>query len=204
MTSVICAAFVAMCAFYLAFQRVKHRGKLRLEIALKCAATGMAVLVALLGCLKSGTTAHWLVLAGLAACAIADGVLCVRFIAGGAIFALGHALYMVAFCMMRAPDWRSAAIFLGLMGLAAAALMRFKPSLGRYAPLALAYAAVLSLMVALAAAQRPLFLAGALLFALSDALLGYLLAKHGPAWMDYLSLGAYYLGQFLLGLAIFV
>lgn len=199
-------AFAAMCLFYLAFQRLKRtpgcpKG---VQIAVKCAATGMAALVALLGCLRDGSAAHWVLLAGLVACTVADGVLCVRFIAGGAIFALGHALYMVAFCLMRGPDWRSAAVFVFLMGLASAGLARFGRDIGRGRGLLYAYAAVLSMMVALAAVQAPLYFAGALLFALSDALLGYLAVKPGHDALDYVSLGTYYLGQFLLGLAVAV
>ena len=95
MIYVICLAFAFMCVFYLAFQRMKGtpRNNRPLHIAVKCAATAMAVLVALLGCLKNGTTAHWVLLAGLIACAIADGVLCVHFLAGGAIFALADVAF---------------------------------------------------------------------------------------------------------------
>ncbi len=204
MTLIICVAFVAMCVFFLNYQRIKHSHGMGLQIAVKCAATAMAVWVGLLGCAKSGTGAHWVLLAGLAACAVADGVICVHFVAGGAIFALGHILYMVAFCLMRGPDWRSAAIFLCLMWLAAGGFMHFRARLGKAAPLGFAYAAVLSLMVALSAVQKPLFFAGALLFAVSDGLLGVLLMNRGHAGLDYSSLAAYYLGQFLLGLALCV
>ena len=172
----VCAAFVAMCAFYLAYQRLK-RGSAPLgrQIAVKCAATAMAAAVALLGCVRDGAPAHWVMLAGLVACAVADGVLCVHFIPGGAIFALGHVLYMTAFCMMRRPGPRSAVVFLALMGLATAGLLRFRAKIGRRFPLILAYAAILSLMVALASGQAPLYFAGAALFAVSDGLLGFLI-----------------------------
>ena len=203
-TLVICAAFIAMGVFYLTFQRLKPEGRRSLgrQIAAKCAATAMAALVALLGCLRNGTAAHWLLLAGLIACTIADGVLCVRFIPGGAIFALGHVLYMASFCLMNRPDWRSAILFLVLAGMAAAGLARLRVSPGRSLPLFIAYAAILSMMVALAAVQPPLFFAGALLFAISDGLLAFLLVKGDDKRLDYTSLALYYLGQFLLGLAV--
>ena len=200
----VCGAFAAMCAFYLAYQRLKRGADLRLQIAAKCAATAMAALVALLGCLKNGAAAHWVLLAGLVACAVADGVLCVRFIPGGAIFALGHLMYMASFCMMRLPGLPSALLFLALLGLAAAALARFRARLGRSFPLVLAYAAVLSLMVAMASAQAPLYFIGAILFAISDGLLGFLIMNRGNVALDYVSLGTYYLGQFLLGLAVYL
>ena len=195
-----------MVFFYLTFPRLKlsSDGRQGLPIAVKCAATAMAALGALLGCLRHGSAAHWVLLAGLVACAVADGVLCVRLIPGGAVFALGHVLYMAAFCMMRRPDGRSAAVFLCLMALAAAGITRFRGRIGRGAVLFYAYAAVLSLMTALAAVQAPLYFAGALLFAVSDGLLGYLMVSRGHTRLDYVSLGTYYLGQFLLGLAVFL
>ena len=202
---IVCAAFVAMCAFFLTYQRIKEKSGMGLQIAAKCAATSMAALVALLGCLKNGSAAHWLILAGLIACTVADGVLCVRLIEGGAIFVLGHVLYMVSFCLMHGPDWRSAVIFLALMGVAIAGMTRFRARVGRNGGLFIAYAAVLSLMVSLAAVQKPLFFAGALLFAVSDGLLGLLAVSHErDARLDYISLGVYYLGQFLLALAVYL
>jgi len=206
MHPMIPALFLLMVCFYLAFQRMKQtpRNGSPLHIAVKCAATSMAVLAALLGCLKYGGAARWVLLAGLIACTVADGVLCVRFMAGGAIFALGHVLYMVAFCLMHMPTWRSVILFVCLMGLATAAFNRFRQRIGRRAPFFYVYATVLSVMVALAAAQAPLYFAGALLFAFSDGLLGYLLVDRNHVRLDYISLGAYYLGQFLLALATLV
>lgn len=200
------AAFALMCFFYLTYQRVKVQPGHRrgLALILKCAATSMAALVAFLGCLQNGIAAHWVLLAGLIACTVADGVLTVRFLAGGALFALGHLLYMVSFCLMHKPDMRSVLLLLVLMGFATAAFTRFRSRIGRRYPFFYAYATVLSLMVALAAAQTPLYFAGALLFAFSDALLGYLMVDRNHVRLDYVSLGTYYLGQFLLALAISV
>ena len=115
----ILAAFLLMVVFYLAYQRIKTAPghSKALACAVKCAATAMAAAVALLGCLQNGTAAHWVLLAGLTACAVADGVLCCNFMAGGAIFALGHILYMASFCLMHRPDWRSVLLLLALMGL---------------------------------------------------------------------------------------
>ena len=204
MPYIICGAFIVMAGCYLLFQRSKRvAGFSRpLHIALKCTATAMAVLVALLGCLQNGIPAHWLMLAGLIACTVADGVLCVRFLAGGAIFALGHILYMTAFCLMHLPTWRSVILLLCLMGLVTAAFTRWKARIGRRAPFFYAYATVLCVMVSLAAAQTPLYFAGALLFAFSDGTLGNLMIDRNHVKLDYVSLAAYYLGQFLLALAV--
>ena len=206
MTVVICIAFALMCVFYLIFERMKFAsGSGRApRIAVKCAATSMAVIVALLGCLKSGTAPHWIMLMGLIAGTVADGVLCVNFVAGGGVFALGHALYITAFLMMRRPGWYSWLILLAMLGLTAAAFIRFRKGLGRRSPHFIAYAAFLSLMVACSSAQYPVYFIGALLFAFSDCLLGYQMMTRHRVKMSYISLGAYYLGQFLLGLGVFL
>lgn len=197
---VISLAFVALVFFFLLYQRLKRtpgssRGH---QIAVKCAATSMAALVALLGCLRIGAPAHWLLFAGLIICTIADGVICVYFLPGGAIFVLGHIMYMISFWMMHRPDWRCLLLLLCLMGVITIGINHLRVSKNR--GLIYAYAAVLSLMVSLAAFQTPLILAGALLFAFSDGLLGYLAIKGDTTYLDYISLGAYYLGQFLLAL----
>lgn len=206
MNGIIWVAFAIMGVLYLAFQRIKKKdGHSRtLEIALKCGATAMAALVALLGCLKSGLPAHWVMLAGLVVCTIADGVLCVRFIEGGAVFVLGHILYMVAFCLMHRPGWQCAIVFLCLAGLSVAVMTRVRAVPGNQRALILAYAMILCLMVALASVQAPLFFAGAVLFAISDVLLGCLSIARRKTQIDYLSLALYYLGQFLFGLAVFL
>lgn len=203
---VICAAFIAMIGFYGAFQRLKRQPKRRkaLTIACKCAATGMAVLVGVLGAARSGLPSNWVMTAGLIACMLADGLLCVRFMVGGAVFAVGHLLYIIAFCMMNRPGWGSLALFIALILLATWLFSRFRTRVNpkRFFP-AYAYATVLCVMVALAAAQRPMFLAGAVLFAFSDATLAYLgMMEHRSCRLDNISLGAYFTGQFLLALII--
>jgi len=200
-----CVPFVllaVMAVCYLIIQHMKHTpgyGRSP-KIAVKCAATLMAVFTALLGCLHAPAPGRFLILAGLCAGTAADGVLIVHFVAGGALFALGHILYILAFCLMGGVSWGSLWVFLGLMGLFSLGLARFRRRMGRRAPLFAAYAAVLMAMVSLAAFQHPLFAAGAALFAFSDALLFYLLMERDHVRLDYISLGAYYLGQFLLAL----
>ncbi len=206
MLPIVIPALVLMAVFFLCYQRLKYEPGCPgyKQIAVKCAATSMAVLVALLGCLRHPDTAHWIILAGLAVCTLADGVLCVRFIPGGVLFGIGHILYMIAFCRMNPPRVLSALVFLVLMGIVAFMLYRFRQSVGKQLPLFAAYATALCLMTALSAAQRPLFFAGALLFAISDLTLGYLLTGKGSRKLDNFSLACYYLGQFLLALGIWM
>ena len=80
----VAAAFAVMIVCYLAFQRIKTipGHSKALSITAKCAATAMAVVAALIGCIKNPQPAYWIILAGLVVCTIADGVLCVRFITG--------------------------------------------------------------------------------------------------------------------------
>ena len=125
---------------------------------------------------------------------------------GGAVFAVGHLLYIIAFCMMNRPGWGSLALFIALILLATWLFSRFRTRVNpkRFFP-AYAYATVLCVMVALAAAQRPMFLAGAALFAFSDATLAYLgMMEHRSRRLDNISLGAYFTGQFLLALALII
>ena len=70
---VICAAFIAMIGFYGAVQHLKRQPKRRkaLTIACKCAATGMAVLVGVLGAARSGLPSNRVTPAGRLACMLA-------------------------------------------------------------------------------------------------------------------------------------
>lgn len=203
---IICILFAVMTGCYLLRQHIRYGTPRRRgwEIFFKCAATSMAALLALLACMKNGIAANWVMLAGLVICTAADGVLCRRFVAGGMLFTLGHVLYIVAFCLMNLPGWRSLILFACLMGLTTSAFTAWHARIGRRYAFFYAYAVMLCTMVAMAASQRPLFLTGALLFAFSDGLLGYLMLDRRHVFLDYVSLGAYYLGQFLLALAMTV
>lgn len=203
---IVLAAFAAMVALYLYYQSFKNKpgSSLAKRICVKSAATLMAAIVCLLGALKNGVAANWVILAGLVASAVADGVLCVHFVLGAAAFALGHVLYIIAFSMMHLPTWGSMILFICMMGSITFLCERWKRRMGKRAPLFLAYGVLLCLMTAVSVSQRPLFFAGGLLFAISDGLLAYQLFDRRSTKMDYASLGLYYLGQFLMGLAVFV
>ena len=205
MKFLVLAAFAAMICFYLYYQHFKHRGgsgRVK-RIAVKCSATLMAAAVCLIGAIDSGLPAHWVLFAGLIVCAIADGVLCVHFMLGAGTFAIGHAVYIIGFSMMHLPSWGSMAVFACMLMGITLLIKRWKKRMGRRAPLFLGYGVMLCLMTAVSAGQAPLFFAGGLLFAISDALLAYQLFDRRNIKIDYVSLGCYYLGQFLIGLAVF-
>lgn len=206
MDYIVLAAFAAMVALYLYYQQFKGKpgSGLAKRIAVKSAATLMSALVCLLGAIENSIPANWVMLAGLIACAVADGVLCVHFVAGAACFGLGHVLYIIAFSMMHLPTWGSMILFICMMAVITLLCEKWKGRMGRRRTIFLSYGVLLCLMTAVSVSQRPLFFAGGLLFAISDGLLAYQLFDRRSAKMDYVSLGLYYLGQFLMGLAVFV
>lgn len=193
-----------MTVCFLIRQRMVHSTSHERKTAIffKCAATSMAAVLALLGCLEHGGAANWIIFAGIVIGTIADGVLCVHFTAGGVLFALGHVLYMIAFCIMKRPEGQSVLLLVVLMSATTAVFMRGRKRLGRRLPFFYAYALIIGMMVSIAASQTPLFFAGAVLFACSDALLLYRMIERRRGMLEYVSLGAYYLAQFLLAAAV--
>lgn len=206
MQYIVLAAFMVMVGCYLYYQKFKHKpgSGLKKRIAVKCTATLMAALVALLGAIESGLPAHFVVLCGIVICAIADGVLCAHFMLGAGVFALGHVALIVGFSMMHLPGWGSLLTFICLMMLITFLCEKWKRRMGRRAPMFFGYGIMLCLMTAVSAAQRPLFFAGGLLFAISDGLLAWQLFNRVNLKIDYFSLGCYYLAQFLMALGIFL
>lgn len=200
------AAFIVMAGCYLGYEKLKTIPRLsRMPgLLVKCAATAMAVLVCLLGALKGGSAADWVIFAGLVACMIADGALGVHFMLGTAIFGLGHVLYMVAFCMTKAPTWGSLAVFVVFMVILTWLFTRWKAGIGRRFPAFYAYGTLLCAMTALAFPQSPLLFIGAVLFAFSDATLAYGLFIKRNVKLGHVSLAAYYVGQFLIGFSVFL
>ncbi|CAH2088420.1 unnamed protein product [Euphydryas editha] len=137
------------------------------------------------------------VAAGLALSAAGDALLVwpQHFVAGMAAFAGAHVAYIRAFGLR--PRAYGAALAL----LAAAALyVRAVPAPGALRALVPAYALLLAAMAwrgaARAGYQRP----GALLFLLSDAILGYSLFAGPVPYKQMLVMSTYYLGQ--LGIAL--
>lgn len=194
--------FAVMAGLYLRYMAEKYRkdrNKKR-ELALKGGATLTAAALAAYGFLTDPTPSHALLLAGLCVCAAADIVLDLHFLAGTAAFGLGHLCYCAAYLLAKTPGWGSFAVFL----LLCLAISFLYPRLKRHAaPKSalpyLGYAVLISAMLALALPQRPLVLAGALLFVLSDAmLLTRIVRKITSKKYNYLCLGIYFLAQFLI------
>lgn len=206
MNYAILAAFLVMALCYAVYQRMKtlpRRSRMP-GLLFKCCATCMAAAVCLLGALDGGTTGDWLLLAGLAACMIADGVLALHFPLGIAVFGAGHVLYILAFCVYGAPGLGSLAVFALAMGTLTLLFTRWRTRIGRRLPMFFAYGTLLCAMMALAFSRSPVLFIGALLFTFSDATLAYLIFIRRNVRLDYISLAAYYLGQFLIGLSVVI
>ncbi len=195
--------FAVMTGLYLCYQAEKHRknkNKARI-LALKGGTTLTAALLAGYGWAQRPGAAGLLLALGLCVCAAADVVLDLHFLAGTAAFALGHVCYCASFLLSAAPGLASLAVFLLLCG----AIGTLYPKLKKYAapdsalPY-LGYALLISAMLALALPQqKPVLLAGALLFVVSDAmLLARIVRKIPSKAYDYLCLGVYFLAQFLI------
>lgn len=199
LTPLLCAVGIAV--FLPLFMRLKRKANVPMAAVLtaKCGGTAMAALLALQGAIKLGSAGAWLMFAAVTVCVIADGVLHVRFIPGGILFALGHVLYMVSFCLRGLPGWQSAVLF-ALLAAAAMAFIRAQST--KPQPFIVPYALVLCLMTAMAFSRGPVCFAGALLFAFSDSMLLWHMEGHHGEASDWIAMGSYYAGQYLLALSL--
>lgn len=154
-----------------------------------------------------------LVFIGLCICAVADVMLGVHFVTGGALFFAGHMFYIAAFCTQQTPAWWSVPTFVLMLSLLWLFLWRFKPYIRNHLLFrgvqlySAALAVVLSLslpMPFIAFSQRTVLAAlGALIFVLSDMGVCHAALFKVSRRRDACYLGIYYLAQLLLGLSAF-
>lgn len=150
---------------------------------------------------QGASTDHKLLALVLTLGATADMVLELNFVAGAAIFALGHVLAIALYLRNRrlgigARDAALAAAFIA--GTCAFAFTLASPD---WAPPVAVYTLFLAGMAAAALASRfPLAATGALLFVASDLLI---FARMGPLegapWADFAIWATYFAGQALIG-----
>ncbi|XP_026736881.1 lysoplasmalogenase-like [Trichoplusia ni] len=140
------------------------------------------------------------VAAGLALSALGDALLLwpQHFVAGMAAFAGAHGAYIAAFGWARRAAGAGLALLLAALLFARA--LRPPPALAALVPL---YALLLAAMAWRGAARGGAAAAGALLFLLSDAILGYGLFGAGGALpgQQVLVMSTYYLGQLFIALS---
>lgn len=174
---------------------------------LTCAAFAAAAV------LTGGDRYSLLVFIGLCICAVADVMLGVHFVTGGALFLSGHLFYIFAFCTHQPPTWVSIPVFAVMLALLWLFLWQFKariqpPLMFRGVQLysaALAVVLCLSLpMPFLAFSQRAVLAAlGAVIFVLSDMGVCHSALFKISRRRDACYLGIYYLAQLLLALSAF-
>ena len=205
---VLAVCFGWMLGLYLCYQSEKYREKRnkKRELFLKGATTFVAALLAGYGCFCYPSGPHLLILLGLCVCVIADVVLDLHFLAGTAAFGLGHVCYGAACLLSSPPGIVSLIVFLCLAAVILFLYPRLKScSAPDSAVPYLAYALLISAMLALALSQGPALLAGALLFVVSDTMLLIRIIRKIPSKAyDYLCLGVYFLAQFLIAASILI
>lgn len=193
----------------------KARGKKGLSLLCKAVPTALAAVFAAFGYFAAAAPDRYglLIFVGLCVCTAADVVLELRFEVGGALFFLGHMIYVAALSQYRVLSWWCLTVFL----LALAGLWRFALGYRSHIPKPHLMAGVLVYAVALAALlafslplpllapsrRSTLAALGAVLFVLSDMTLCHNLTLGRPASCHFASLGVYYMGQLLLGLSAF-
>jgi len=146
----------------------------------KASCTTAIILAALAG-LAGTQVPLWEVLfvCGLVFGLVGDIVICRSdgFVAGMALFALGHLCYITGFLLLGASPLRALPVFVVVYSVALIAAFKLRPKLGGLFLPVLAYGAVITAMLSLAAATAFSFergwvmLLGAALFVTSDLLL---------------------------------
>ena len=167
-------------------------------------------LVALIGVALSlgaldTSVGRWILVALV--CSLAGDVLLLgdaerSFIRGLASFLLGHLAYVVAFLLLAQPTW-SPVVALVLVALVIVGRWVFLGARAQGGPVlggaVAAYMAVIGTMAALGVSLgRPVLGAGALLFLVSDAVLGWDRFVARQPWARVVVMTTYHLGQLLI------
>ena len=142
-----------------------------------------------------------------------DIILVLNFYLGVAVFALGHVFYFVSYCMLGKINRKDLLCGVGIFTFALS-VIQFAPFLdfgsGFMKNVCCAYALIISFMVGKAIsnlleeknATNITIVVGSILFIISDLML--MLDKFGSIpGTNYLCLGTYYPGQFILAFSLF-
>lgn len=193
----------------------RRRENLPLSLLFKAASTLIAVGFAGYACflLPQPNAYALFIFLGLCLGVSADVWLDIRLPVGGMLFFLGHVVYIAGFLIQGIPPFSLAASGFILLALFAVWFLgRYRdelpPNLYRsFQAYSMALCALLSIGVVLrhaASSQRTTLGAlGAALFVVSDMMLLHNYVKKKPAPTRYVSLGVYYMAQFLLALSAF-
>lgn len=190
--------------------RMKDQEEKRWNILPKCIATWMVVCTAALGMIQQGNVHHsaW-ILCAMICFLLADGLLVVHFMTGMGVFAVGH-LFLLVWLIMQG-HWNRWYVLVWLAGLLIVfTLFREEQKNIRENPvllLMIVYAGVLMAMVTMALmlpmerGSKYIGVAiGALLFAVSDMMVGKGFFHKLTKKADFLCLALYYSGILFLSM----
>ena len=193
---------VCFGAWYILREEVR-KGASRRKAGFKIVPTTLCALLALAGALHTGQAWAWLLFAGLSVCIAADWLLEFHFLAGMGAFALAHLCYCSGYLLAGPFRTEAILIFAVLFGSLLVVYSRIHRNL-EHAPLILCYACILCVMASLACTRSPLLMAGALLFVISDTMIGLRMAlKIEKRIYSAMVMLTYYLAQFLIALSAF-
>ena len=183
-----------------------------LSLTFKALATGMALVLTVIGYIRSPGTFGLLMVIAMSICLIADVLIGVKFVIGVFAFLLGHLFYMPGFLQTYEFKWYiSLPIFLCGLLLVWLLFHNYFANAGKNLLPCLAYSVILNAMLALGAPafitsdSRGILLAvGAVCFVISDLMLAHNAFIKKSRVTDVVSLTFYYSAQFLFGLSVFV
>lgn len=167
-------------------------------LAFKGLTTFLAAVLALYAYSITASIAALLMTLGLLLCALADVLLEINFLTGTACFALGHLAYIAAFIMRKPPQINSIIIFLIFVLISSLAAYHAHKKMRNAILPYFAYSLIISVMVAVSISQPWMTAAGAVLFAVSDAIIARRLINPQKNPWDRTCILLYYSAQFLL------
>lgn len=195
---------------------IKGWGKKPWNIIPKCLSTWMVVCSGILGLWFSGNAqgmAKGWIIAALVLFFLADAFLEVHFFLGMAVFGIGHGVLIFWFLKNAVLDWKNLVLWILLCGIAIL-LFRKELQLGKNNPKLYAmtlYPGILMGMTSIAVmlpfqrGSEYLFVAaGAVLFSISDMMVGKSFFHKLSKPADYLALTLYYSGIFCFSLFLWM
>ncbi|HQA97581.1 MAG TPA: lysoplasmalogenase [Clostridia bacterium] len=174
------------------------------RLAFKGLTTLFAAMLALYAYTQNGHVYALIMAAGIVLCAVADVLLELHFLTGMACFAAGHLFYIASFLIRARPGTISLQLFIVLFILCTlAAFWARKKVSFPLLPLYL-YSLIISLMVASALGQTPLVFLGAVLFILSDTIIGRRMVFPDKKPWNRPCIALYYSAQFILAMSLLI
>ena len=200
--TIACTAIVLMIFF---LWEEGARNYLSSILALKAAFKAMIALcilsLAMKGCLRTRTSLHMLMLLGILVACVADITLNLKPMVGLILFGVAHIIFCVAFFREHKPGKAQYILWGCLWAAVIAVLIVFRETAGKFLIPAMLYSGVLSAMVALSIRMPKTITLGAIIFAVSDAMLAINKVLGKDSARQFIALAVYYLAMMLLASA---